>query len=469
MLDLADAGELCVIKRDFPVGERPHHFLQDKVPLLKKILATPEDHGVLKAMIKGMPPSEVAYLIHYLDAPSRQIFIRLLKHDFDPEIVLFLEQDLRSDLIALLSGAEVVSILNVLESDDALTLLASLESSQKAVVLSAMSEPQRKRFVDGLAYPESSAGRLMQQEMVTFSQDWTLQESLDYVAGLDHVPHTLYEAFVVNSDAHPVGVVPLVQLIRGPRKSQVLDIMATDFRTIPAQWDQEEVALTFRLYDLMSAPVVDGAGRLIGVITADDVIDVIERKATEDLLHMGRIHSSDFYRSAIKTSLARIHWLIITLLNTLLTSMVINEFQETLQNQVALTVLMPVAAAMGGNSGIQASTIVIRALATKELTSVNMWRSFFKEVRVSLLNGAVFGLTLALVGYFWFDDYRFSIILGGAVLFNMIWAGAAGTTIPVMISHFGYDPALSAGPLLTTTTDVIGYVLFLGLAKLFIG
>ena len=147
----------------------------------------------------------------------------------------------------------------------------------------------------------------------------------------------------------------------------------------------------------------------------------------------------------------------------------INEFQETLKNQVALTVLMPVAAAMGGNSGIQASTIVIRALATKELTSVNMWRSFFKEVRVSLLNGIVFGLALALVGYFWFDDYRFSIVLGGAVLFNMIWAGAAGAIMPVMIFHFGYDPALSAGPLLTTTTDIIGYVLFLGLAKLFIG
>jgi magnesium transporter len=283
------------------------------------------------------------------------------------------------------------------------------------------------------------------------------------------VQNTLYEAFVVDNAYHPVGVVPLVQLIRGAKTALVSDIMDKDLRTIPAQWSQEEVALTFRLYDLMSAPVVDGSGALMGVITADDVIDVIERKATEDLLHMGRIHGSDFYRSALRTSLSRIHWLIITLLNTLLTSIVINEFQSTLKKQVALTVLMPVAAAMGGNAGIQASTIVIRALATKELSNVNMWRSFFKEVRVSLLNGMVFGLVLAIVGYFWFDDVRFSIVLGGAVLFNMIWAGAAGTVLPIMISHFGYDPALSAGPLLTTTTDVIGYVLFLGLAKLFIG
>ncbi len=458
-----------MIKQDFTIEERPHHFLQDKVPLLKKILAIPEDHGALHAMIQGMPPSEVAYLIHYLDAPSRQVFIRLLKTDFDPEIFLFLEADLRADLISLLSGSEVVSILNVLESDDALSLLASLESEHKNIVLSAMSEDQRKQFVEGLAYPESSAGRLMQQEVLVFSQDWTLEQSLAHIGELGNVRHTLYEAFVVNADQHPVGVVPLIQLIRGPKNEVVSNIMDKNFRTIPAQWDQEEVALTFRLYDLMSAPVVDGSGCLMGVITADDVIDVIERKATEDLLHMGRIHGSDFYRSAIKTSLARIHWLVITLLNTLLTAVVVHEFQETLKNQVALTVLMPVAAAMGGNSGIQASTIVIRALATKELSRVNMWRSFFKEVRVALMNGTVFGVVLALVGYIWFDDLKVSIILGSAVLFNMVWAGVAGSAMPVMISHFGYDPALSAGPLLTTTTDVIGYVLFLGLAKLFIG
>ncbi len=458
-----------MITRDVNMGDHTHHFLQDKVPVLKKLLALPEDHGALSAMIHGMSPSEVAYLIHYLDAPNRQIFIRWLKNDFDPEIFLFLEQDLRADLIALLSGSEVVSILNVLESDDALSLLASLETHQKYVVLSAMSEIQRKHFVEGLAYPESSAGRLMQKEVLVFSSYWTLAESLEYVAKLESVQNTLYEAFVVDNAYHPVGVVPLVQLIRGAKTALVSDIMDKDLRTIPAQWSQEEVALTFRLYDLMSAPVVDGSGALMGVITADDVIDVIERKATEDLLHMGRIHGSDFYRSALRTSLSRIHWLIITLLNTLLTSIVINEFQSTLKKQVALTVLMPVAAAMGGNAGIQASTIVIRALATKELSNVNMWRSFFKEVRVSLLNGMVFGLVLAIVGYFWFDDVRFSIVLGGAVLFNMIWAGAAGTVLPIMISHFGYDPALSAGPLLTTTTDVIGYVLFLGLAKLFIG
>ena len=457
-----------MIKNDF-TEERPHHFLQDKVHLLKQILATLEDPVALQNLIKGMPPSEVAYLIHYLDAPSRQIFIRALKNNFDPEIILFLEQDLRADWIAMLSGAEVVSILNVLESDDALSLLASLESNQKDLVLSAMSETQRKRFIEGLSYPESSAGRLMQKEILTFSQDWTIQGSLDYISGLDHVSNTWYEAFVVDTDNHPVGVVPLMQLIRGAKNSLVLDVMDKDFRTIPAEWDQEEVALTFRLYDLMSAPVVHKSGRLIGVITADDVIDVIDRKATEDVLHMGRIHASDFYRSAIKTSLSRIHWLIITLLNTLLTSLVINEFQETLKNQVALTILMPVAAAMGGNSGIQASTIAIRALATKELSSVNMSRSFFKEVRVALLNGTAFGLMLGVMGYFWFDNPNFSLVLGGAVLFNMIWAGAAGTIIPIVISHLGYDPALSAGPLLTTTTDVIGYVLFLGLAKLLIG
>ncbi len=449
--------------------DHPHAFLQDKVPILKKILSCPEEHGLLHTVIQGMPPSEVAYLIHYLDSPNRKTFVHLLKKDFDPEIFLFLEHDLRQELIAQLSAHEIAAIVHMLESDDGLSVLGSLDEDKKWLVLSAVPEAQRSRLVEGLGYPAASAGRLMQLEVLTLSDHWTLSQSLRYLSQNETTQTTLSEAFVVDSHHHPIGLISLMQLIRGSQESLVKDVMDASIRPIPAQWTQEEVALTFRLYDLMSAPVVDQKGRLIGVITADDVIDVIERKATEDLYHMGRIHGSDLYRSVWRTSLGRIHWLIITLANTLLTSLVINEFQTTLQNQVALTVLMPVAAAMGGNAGIQASTIIIRALATKEITRLNIGNAFFKELRVALLNGSFFGLLLSLIGYVWFDRLDFAITLGGAVLFNMMWAGMAGTLIPMTISQFGYDPALSAGPLLTTTTDVIGYLFFLGLASMFMG
>jgi magnesium transporter len=453
------------VRKDLFLEDGFHALLEDKVPLLKSLLSDTQNRKSLKSLIEGMHPSEIAYLIQYLEVPYRETFVSWLKPTFNPEVFLFLAHNLRSDIIELLSPQEIIAILDVLESDDALSLLASLEEDQRKAVLKAMPEDKSPSYIQRLSYPESSAGRLMQQEVLFFPEHWTVKQSLEYITHAENLPENCYDAFVVDEHRHPTGVISLGNLIKSAKHLKIQEVMTQDVRTIPAQWDQEEVAFMFRLYDLMSAPVVNTKGELIGMITADDVIDVMERKATEDLLHMGRIHSSDFYDSVLKTSFSRIYWLIVTLLNTLLTSLVINEFQETLQEKVVLTILMPVAAAMGGNTGIQATTIAIRALATKELTHMNMVRSFIKEFRVALLNGAIFGLLLGAIVWFWFHDFRFSCVLGGAVIFNMAWAGLVGTVLPVIITRLGHDPALSAGPLLTTTTDVIGYAVFLGLAK----
>jgi magnesium transporter len=455
------------VKHEGLADKRLQNLLQNKLALLKKGLANPQTGPrALRALIRDMHASEIAYLIQYLDEPMRQAFVTWLKPKFDPEVFLFLAHNLREDLIALLSAREIVKILTVLESDDALALFSCLEECARIQVLDAMAPGQRMAFLNRLVYPESSAGRLMQQEVLALPEHWTVKQSLEYIAEAPDVPDNCYDAIIIDNDRCPVGSIGLSQLIKKARTVQLHTIMDRQVRPIPANLDQEEVALTFRLYDLMWAPVVDDKGHLIGMITADDVIDVVDRKATEDLLHMGRVHGSDFYESVLRTSISRIHWLFVTFCNSLLTSLVINEFQETLRDKVALAILMPMAAAMGGSSGIQSITIATRALATKELGRVNMMRAFFKEVRVGLINGLVFGVLLSGIVFAWFQDGQFALILGSAVIFNMIWAGGAGILIPIMISRLGFDPALSAGPLLTTSTDVIGYALFLGLAKM---
>jgi magnesium transporter len=452
------------MRKDLITEDTFRHRLEDKIPFIKKILANKKDSHELHGILHGLHPSEIAYLIQYLDSPYRDTFVTWLKPHFDPEIFLFLAHNLREDIIGLLSVQEIISILEVLESDDALTLFESLEKETQSIVLNSMSARQKQNFTQRLCYPEQSAGRLMQQEVLTLPVHWTVAQSKDYIAKTDTISH-IYEAFIVDERNIPVGVLPLSYLIKREDKENISDIMIKEVRSIPVYWDQEEVAFVFRLYDLMSAPVVNENNEVLGMITVDDVIDVIERKATEDLLHMGRIHASDFYESVIKTSFNRIHWLIVTLINTLLTSLVINQFQETLQEKVALTILMPIAAAMGGNSGIQSATVIIRALATKELSMMNMRRTFVKEAKVALLSGSIFGILLGFVALVLFRDLNFAFILGGAIVFNMLWAGIAGTFFPIMISRLGYDPALSAGPLLTTTTDVLGYAIFLGLAQ----
>jgi magnesium transporter len=453
--------------KSFFIEDAFQHLLEDKVSILKKALIHKDHDHLLNELIEGLHPSEIAYLIQYLDSPYRQDFVLWLKPHLNPEIFLFLATTLREDIIQILSEKEIASVLEVLESDDALELLTTFDEKKQSIVLDELNPEQRKSLKRRLDYPAHSAGRLMQEEFLALSQDWTIQQSLQHIAASDDLPHNLYDGFVVDeSTQQPVGTISLGQLIKLPKSLVLGEVMEPEIRTIPAQWDQEEVAFVFRLYDLMSAPVVNEKNQLVGMITIDDVVDVIERKATEDLMHMGRIHSSDFHDSVLETSFSRLHWLILTLCNTLLTSLVIDYFQEVISLYVILTILMPIAAAMGGNSGTQTATVIIRALATRELSALNVVRTFFKELKVALINGLIFALLLGIIVFCCFGVASYPIILGSAVLFNMIWAGLAGTLLPLIISRCSGDPALSTGPLLTTTTDIIGYALFLKIATL---
>jgi magnesium transporter len=318
-----------------------------------------------------------------------------------------------------------------------------------------------------LAYPEDSAGRIMQRDYVAVPAYWTIGDVIDWLREGVDVPDEFYEIFVVDPRHAPIGTVPLNRAMRTKRPVQVSEIMNAELRTIPVEMDQEEVAFVFDQYDLMSAPVIDGDGRLIGQITVDDVVDVIQDEHEEDLLRLGGVTAEgDLFRPAAETASTRFTWLLVNLFTAILASITIAFFIDTIERIVALAVLMPIVASMGGNAGTQTLTVTVRAIATRELTMANAARIFWKETMVGGYNGLAFALLAAIVAGLWFDSAMLGVVIGLAMIVNMVVAGISGMAVPFLLWRAGIDPAISAAVLLTTITDVIGFFAFLGLASL---
>lgn len=442
-------------------------LLADKIARLKDALEREAGDVELVHITSGLYPSEIAYLIQHLEDTEREKFVSSLKPHFDAEILLFLSRSHRKEVINLFDAFQLSSILMTLESDDVLIILRDLDCDQYDAVLHYFSNEKAQFFLERLQYPEQTAGRLMQSEILLFPKTWTVGEALDYMR-ISNTPR-FYDVFVVEQDQFLVGSIELSAFVKCSERDILSEVMKRDVHAILMDWRQDEIAFVFRLYELISAPVVNDQGQIVGVITLDDVMKFIEHKVTEDFMHLGGINTSDFHEPVGKTSLGRLHWLTITVVDAVLTSLVIQYFEPVLQFKTGLTVLMPIAAAMGGNSGIQAATVAIRALATRDLNELNAIRFLCKELSVSCLNGVLFSAGLGSMAFLWFQDVRMALVLGGAVLFNMLWAGVAGTLFPIIIARLSGDPALSSGPLLTTTTDVFGYGLFLGLSYLIFG
>jgi len=309
----------------------------------------------------------------------------------------------------------------------------------------------------------------MQRELVAVPSFWTVGETIDFLRAKEDLPDDFYDLFVVDPAHRPVGSVPLSRVLRSRRSVKLADIMETDLSTVPVLLDQEAVANLFRQYGLVSAPVVDEGGRLVGVITVDDVVHVIDEEAEEDLMGLVGASETDFHAPAVETAWRRVRWLVVTLINTLIAATVISQFDATIERLVALAVLMPIVAAMGGNAGMQVVTVTVRALATRDLTpGANMWRTVGKELLVAAMNATAFAVIMGGVAAVWFHNIALGLVLAAAMIFNMMWAGLAGTLIPLGLARLGMDPAISAGPFLTTTTDVLGFFSFLGLATLFL-
>ncbi|NCP61761.1 MAG: magnesium transporter [Alphaproteobacteria bacterium] len=414
--------------------------------------------------------ADIADLINHLKARYREPFFQLIKDDLDPETLVDVDPALQLELIKLLSIKQIAQAVLHLDSDDAISLLEMLDEELIHAILQKIPAGERSTLERVLRYPEKSAGRLMQREIVCVPAHWSLKEVSDYIKGnQEELPSFFYDIFVVDPRYHLLGKIPLNQLLRHETSTLVSDIMLTDTHAFPDTSDQEEVAQAFKHYALVSAPIISSSGRVIGMVTVDDVVDVVEEEAEEDMLHMHKVRGeSDFYAPASTTAYWRTRWLLITLVNTLIASYVISKFEASIQQITALSFLMTINAAMGGNSGMQVVTVVVRALATRSLLEEDTWRAVRKELGVSLMTGGFCALILGGIAGLWIDNMGLGIILTVSLMCNMLWASFAGTLFPIIISRFGLDPAISAGPILTTTTDVLGYALFLGLATLFL-
>jgi magnesium transporter len=433
----------------------------------RQALAT-NDVQRVESIVETEHAADIANLLEQLSPEERRLFVEVTRHILDPETLSYLDETVREEVLELLTPKEVAAAVVELDSDDAVDILEDLDDEQKEKILASIPPEERAILEAGLTYPEESAGRLMQRELVAVPSYWTVGECIDFLRAARELPDDFYDLFLVDPAHKPVGSVPLSRAMRNRRNVKLEDIMETDLRVIPAEMDQEAVAHLFRQYALVSAPVVDEAGRLVGVITVDDVVHVIDEEAEDDLMKLGGVKEDDLYRAAVDTARSRFTWLGINLGTAFLASFVISIFESTIERVVALAVLMPIVASMGGNAGTQTLTVAVRALAMKDLTDANAWRFVGKELIVGSFNGVIFAVLVGAVAGFWFESLEIGIVIGAAMVVNLLVAGLAGTLIPLGLDRLKIDPAVASGVFLTTMTDVIGFLAFLGLATLFL-
>ncbi len=379
------------------------------------------DGARVKDLIAPLHYADVADLLEHLSAEERHALIDVIRDGFDAEILSELDETVRDEIIEWLGIADVAAAVAELESDDAVQIIEELDEAEQQKVLEAIPAGERTLIEEGLAYPEDSAGRLMQRELVTVPTFWNVGQTIDFMrqsADLEEnaLPSVFYDIFVVDPAHKPVGTVPLSRLLRTRRPVPVTEIMDAEMKLIPVETDQEDVAFLFRQRDLVSAPVVDGGGRLVGAITIDDVVDVIHEELEEDIMRMGGVREDDLYSAAVDTTRSRFSWLVVNLATAILASLVIGFFEATIEQIVALAVLMPIVASMGGNAGTQTMTVVVRALSMKELTSTNTLRVIGKELLVGGFNGILFAALTGGVAWIWFGSPALGVVIALAII-----------------------------------------------------
>jgi magnesium transporter len=426
------------------------------------------DTAAAAALARSLHVADQADLLEQLGREGRAELIGELKPQLDPELLTYLDEDVRGEVIELLGPAQAAAAIAQLDTDDAIDVLGELDEAEQIALLKTLPLPERAAVEEGLTFPEESAGRLMQREFVAAPEFWTVGQTIDYLRANPKLPDDFYDIYIINPRFEPVGSIPLSKVLRSKRGVLLTELRLKELRLIPATMDQEEVGFQFRQYGLVSAPVVNEAGRLLGVITVDDVVHVIEEEAEEDILRLGGIAEPDIFASPLQTGMRRFPWLLINLGTAILASVVIAQFEEEIAQVVALAVLMPIVASMGGNGGTQTVTVVVRALATREITAANALRVLRKELVVGGLNGLLFLVTGVLVAVLWFGNPLLGVLFGIALLITLVFAGLAGVAIPIVFERLGVDPAVASGVFMTTVTDIVGFLSFLGLASLYL-
>ncbi|GGO56714.1 magnesium transporter [Roseovarius pacificus] len=422
------------------------------------------DHDLLLRELSGLHAADVADLLEQINAFDRRRLIELYGSDFDGDVLSELDEGLRQEVIGLLPPDVLADAVRDLESDDVVDLVEDLEDHEQEAILSALEAGDRIAVQQSLTYPEYSAGRLMQREVVMAPEHWNVGEAIDYLRNQEDLPEQFYHIILVDPRLRPVGNVTLGKLMAARREVLLSALVEETFHVFPVTQDEEDVAYAFNQYHLISAPVVDEDDRLVGVITIDDAMAVLDEEHEEDILRLAGVGEGRLSDRVIDTTRRRFPWLAVNLVTAILASMVIAQFEEAITQVVALAVLMPIVASMGGNAGTQSLTVAVRAIATKDLTGSNVWRFIRREVLVGLVNGVIFAVVMGVVGVLWFGGPELGYVIGAAMVINLVVAGLAGTVIPVILERIGVDPALASGAFVTTVTDVVGFFAFLGLA-----
>ncbi|PKP78654.1 MAG: magnesium transporter [Alphaproteobacteria bacterium HGW-Alphaproteobacteria-3] len=424
------------------------------------------DAAHARELVLPLRPADLAELFELLRNDEREVLVGMLGSDLNPEVLSELDESVRDHVIELLDPKDIAAALTEMDSDDAVYLLEDMDEAEQRLILDQLPASERAALEQSLDYPDYSAGRLMQRELVAVPPYWDIGQTIDYLREAKELPDEFYEIFVVDAAYKPRGTVPLSRLMRTKRPVKISDIMETEQTLIPVEMDQEEVALQFSKYDLISAAVVDEAGRLVGVITVDDIVEVISEEAAEDIRLLAGVGEEAISDSVFQTSRSRVPWLLVNLVTAVIAASVIALFDGTIEQMVALAVLMPIVASMGGNAGTQTMTVTVRALATRDLVPFNASRTILREFWVGTVNGCFFALLLGVLVALIFDNEWLGVVFASAMMINLVVAGLTGILVPLGLDKVGADPAVSSAVFVTTMTDVVGFFSFLGLAAL---
>ena len=423
----------------------------------------------LKKLIEPLHPADQADMLERLTDEQISDFLDLLGKSLDPEVLVYLDLNVQEKVIDFIGPKALAKAIPELHSDDAVEILQELEEADRNVIIKQLPKSDRILVEEALSFPESSAGRLMQREFLAFPGNWTVGQTIDHMRDQPQDNEdNFYSVYIVDPAHRLLGVISLSRLLSAKRPVRLNNLMEANPRSVNVETDQEEVSLLFQQYGLVNMPVIDKVGRLLGVIIVDDIVDVINEEAEEDLQGLTGVSNLSITASFVETIKGRFSWLILNMFTAILASTVIGLFQEEIEKLVALAVLMPIVASMGGNAGTQTVTVAVRALATRQLNYTNLQKFVLKETWLGLVNGFLFAILSVLLAYLWFGDKQIALIMGLAMIANLLFAGILGTLIPLTLEKFNIDPAISSSVFLTTATDVIGFFTFLGLSALVI-
>ena len=414
--------------------------------------------------IKSLHPADQADSIEHLNLKEQTSVLKTSTKNFHPDFIAYLREETREEILNLIPKKQLINLIKYLDLDDAVEILSEFETKDLVNTLSNLGQLQRSRIEENLKYPDDSAGRIMNRDFLAVKSTLTVGNLIDQLRTSRRGPKDFYNVFIVDENNTPMGYIPSGRILRSKRSKRLKDMTLKNVHLIKSNESVEDITYTFRQYGLVSAPVVSNENKILGIITVDDVVEIDHEELEDDIQKLGGLFVNDFYKGALNSASSRFIWLGLNLLTAILASLVIDIYSDQLQQMIAIAVLMPIVASMGGNAGTQAMTIYVRAIATKDIDNSNYFKLIIKEFLIGSINGLALSMIMGLIAYYWFDSLVLAFAISFAILINLGFACLVGIIIPLSINKLKIDPALASGIVLTTFTDVFGFLSFLSIA-----